>query len=139
MRRLVLDTSVFVAAFIKRGGVPGRLLKAVRDGEFELVLSPRLLAELEEVLSRPKFRRYLEAGDVPVLMEGLRRDASLVPDPVDPPPLRCDDPEDDYLIALAFHQKALIVSGDAHLLDLSDRGAPILAPVDLVGQLEVMS
>jgi uncharacterized protein len=134
VRRLVLDTGVFVSAFIKPVSVPCQLLEAVRDGEFELVISPCLLAELEEVLARPKFRRYLDSEDLPALIEGLRRDASLVPDPTDPPPFRCDDPGDDYVVSLAFHQKAIIVTGDKHLLDLGGRGAPIVMPVDLVGQ-----
>lgn len=134
MRRLVLDTSVFVSAFIKPAGVPAQLLDAARDGEFELVVSSRLLAELEEILSRTKFRHYLDSEDVPELVEGLRRDASHVPDPSGPPPFRCEDPEDDFLVSLAFHQKAIIVTADQHLLDLGGRGAPVVMPVDLVGQ-----
>jgi predicted nucleic acid-binding protein len=42
------------------------------------------------------------------------------------------DPKADYLIALAYSQKALLVSGDSHLLDLTG-GAPICAPADLLG------
>jgi predicted nucleic acid-binding protein len=45
---------------------------------------------------------------------------------------RCSaDPDDDYLIALAHDQSAIVVSGDRHLLDLADR-APILSPADLL-------
>lgn len=41
------------------------------------------------------------------------------------------DPDDDYLIALAHSQNAVLVSGDSHLLDLSG-GAPILSPADFL-------
>ncbi|MGH7722026.1 MAG: hypothetical protein ACRENL_04215 [Candidatus Dormibacteria bacterium] len=37
------------------------------------------------------------------------------------------DPDDDCLIALAQAAHAVIVSGDAHLLDLADR-APVHSP-----------
>ena len=40
---------------------PGKLVEAWRDRRFALVVSPLLLTELDEVLSRPKFARW--AGD----------------------------------------------------------------------------
>jgi uncharacterized protein len=89
-----------------------------------------LLAELEEVLRRKKFRRYVDLAAVAEYIDLLRRDATLVEDPEGPPPLRSADPDDDYLIALAHSQNAILVSGDKHLLDIG-RGAPILAPGDL--------
>jgi predicted nucleic acid-binding protein len=48
--------------------------------------------------------------------------------------LHSPDPDDDYLIALAFSQNAMLVSGDGDLLDLVG-GAPILAPGDLLDAL----
>jgi putative PIN family toxin of toxin-antitoxin system len=133
VRRVVLDTSVLVSALVG-DGPPSRLRREIRQGDFELILSPLLLDELEEVLTRPKFRRYIDLEDVAEYLDQLRRDGSHFPDPTGPAPFRCDDPDDDYLVALAFHQKAIIVTGDKHLLDLGGRGAPIVMPVDLVGQ-----
>jgi putative PIN family toxin of toxin-antitoxin system len=60
--RAVIDSSIFVSAFIGDPDAgPGRLVEAWRDRRFVLVVSPLLLAELGEVLSRPKFARW--AGD----------------------------------------------------------------------------
>jgi predicted nucleic acid-binding protein len=42
-------------------------------------------------------------------------------------PRRSPDPGDDYLLALAEAEKAVLVSGDRHLLGLDDR-FPIQAP-----------
>jgi hypothetical protein len=56
-----------------------------------------------------------------------RLDATLAPDPEGPPPIRCSDPDDDYLIALAHKENATLVSGDGHLLDLAEK-APIRSP-----------
>jgi len=131
VRRVVLDPVVLVSALITPAGVPGRLLEQVHDGSLELIVSPLLLAELEGVLRRPKFRRYVELDGVSDFLGLLRREAIAAPDPVDPGPLRSSDPDDDYLIALAFNQNAILVSGDRHLLDLVS-GAPILAPADLL-------
>ena len=96
----------------------------------ELIASPLLFEELESVLKRDKFRRYFDLDAAHKYVDLLRHDATVVPDPQDPPPLRSTDPNDDYLIALAHSQNAVLVSGDKHLLEISG-GAPILAPVDL--------
>jgi putative PIN family toxin of toxin-antitoxin system len=131
MRRVVLDPGVFVSALITPTGSPGLLLREIRGGQMELFASARLLEELGEVLYRDKFRRYVSLAAARKYMRRIRSDAIVVADPEGPPPLRSADPKDDYLIALAQSQNAILVSGDKHLLDLSG-GAPILSPVDLL-------
>ncbi|MGI8578783.1 MAG: hypothetical protein ACR2KG_12925 [Nocardioidaceae bacterium] len=49
-------------------------------------------------------------------MESFGGYADLHPDP-GPPPARVRDPDDDYLVALAEATAAVIVTGDADLLD----------------------
>jgi putative PIN family toxin of toxin-antitoxin system len=130
VKRVVLDPGVLVSALISPSGTPAKLLEDARGGALELIVSPLLLGELEEVLAREKFRRYVDRDTVRDYIALLHRDAVVADDPEDEPPLRSADPDDDYLIALAFNQKAVLVSGDKHLLDLTG-GAPILAPADL--------
>lgn len=130
MRRVVVDPGVLVSALIAPAGAPALLLAEARAGDLELVVSPLLLEELEEVLRREKFRRYVDLDTVRDYIVMLRRDAVIAPDPEPPPPLRSADPDDDYLIALANSQNAVLVSGDRHLLEIGG-GAPILAPADL--------
>lgn len=127
MRRVVLDPGVFVSALITPDGSPAKLLREARAGGLELVVSPLLLGELEDVLGREKFRRYVDLDAVREYLDLLRREALAVPDPEEPSPLRSADPDDDYLITLAQNQNAVLVTGDKHLLDI---GAPILAPAD---------
>jgi putative PIN family toxin of toxin-antitoxin system len=131
MRRVVLDPGVLVSALISPSGTPAKLLEDARNGALELIVSPLLLGELEEVLAREKFRRYVDPDTVRDYIGMLRRDAAVAEDPPGGPPLHAADPDDDYLIALAFSQKAALVSGDKHLLDITG-GAPILAPADLL-------
>ncbi len=131
MRRVVLDPGVLVSALIAPTGTPAQLLAQVNRGDLELIVSPLLLEELEEVLGRDKFRRYVDRDAVRAYIDFLHRQALTVQDPDGPPPLRCADAGDDYLIALAHDQNAVLVSGDKHLLDVGG-GAPILAPADLL-------
>jgi putative PIN family toxin of toxin-antitoxin system len=131
VRRVVVDPGVLVSALIAPTGAPAQLLAQVQAGDLELIVSSSLLGELGEVLGREKFRRYVDLDTVRVYLDRLRRHALVVPDPEGPPPLRSADPDDDYLIALAQDQNAILVSGDKHLLDIGG-GAPILAPADLL-------
>jgi predicted nucleic acid-binding protein len=51
-------------------------------------------------------------------------------------PRRSRDPGDDYLLALAESERAIVVSGDQHLLGLADR-FPIVSPQAFLEELEV--
>jgi uncharacterized protein len=129
--RAVLDPGVLVSALITPTGTPAKLLSATRDGSFELIVSPLLLEELMLVLQREKFRRYVDLGLVDRYVELLRRDAAMAADPTEPPPIRCADPDDDYLIALAHSCSAALVTGDGHLLELAG-DIPIFTPSEFL-------
>jgi putative PIN family toxin of toxin-antitoxin system len=129
--RAVLDPGVLVSALITPTGIPAKLLAATRGGSFELIVSPLLLEELKLVLRREKFRRYVDLGVVDQYVELLRRDAAMAADPTGPPPIRCADPDDDYLIALAHSCNAALVSGDRHLLDLAGE-IPVFTPSEFL-------
>lgn len=131
MRRAVLDSGVFVSVVAAPTGTSAQLLAEMLRGDLEVIVSPLLLAELEGVLRRKKFRRYMDLESVDAFLDMLRSEASLVPDPIEPAPLRSVDPKDDYLLALAFSQKSRLVSGDSDLIELSG-GAPICTPGDLL-------
>lgn len=131
MKRAVLDPSVLVSALITPTGTPAKLLAASRSGSFELIVSPLVLEELSLVLRRKKFRRYVDLDVVDQYVSLLRRDAALADDPAEPPPLRCRDPDDDYLIALAHDRAAALVSGDEDLLELAGK-IPVFTPSEFL-------
>jgi putative PIN family toxin of toxin-antitoxin system len=129
--RAVLDPGVLVSALITPPGTPAKLLTAARGGSFELIVSRLLLEELELVLLREKFRRYVDPDVVHQYLELLRRDTLTVADPAGPPPIRCEDPDDDYLIGLAHSCSAALVSGDRHLLELAEK-IPVFTPSEFL-------
>jgi putative PIN family toxin of toxin-antitoxin system len=133
--RAVLDANVIISALLAPNGSPAKVLQAWLDGDFELVLSPLLLAELERALAYPKLRKRVTAAEAEELVELLRQDADLREDPAEPPPVRSADNGDDYVIALAAAAQAVIVSGDRHLLDLGD-DLPVYSPAAFLEVLE---
>lgn len=132
--RAVLDANVLISAILSPRGTPARLLVAWQAGTFDLVVSPLLLAEVRRALAYPKLARLVPAVDADSFVEWLGRVAELAPDPAGPPPVRSEDPGDDYLVALAAAERAMLVSGDAHLTSLAPR-VPVRTPAEFLADL----
>lgn len=135
--RAVLDPNSLVSALLLRTGAPGRIVAKWRAGEFELVVSELLLAELERALAYPKLRKRIAADDAAAFVDLLRTTADIA---VDRPETRWEspDPGDDYLLSLAEGEPAMLVSGDAHLLGLAAQ-LPIRSPRAFLEMLEAES
>jgi uncharacterized protein len=133
--RAVLDPNVLVSALISPVGPSARLLLELRAGGFELVTSSNLLGELADVLRREKFRHYVDVAEVETYIEFLRLESTVLDDPEPSSEPLGDDPDDEYLIALARAARAeALVSGDSHLLRLRDV-IPVLTPREFLGSL----
>ena len=133
--RAVLDVNVLISAILSPRGTPARLLLAWQAGAFELVVSPALLAELRRALGYPKLERLVPPADADAFVVWIGRSAQLAADPEGELPVHAADPADDYLLALASVERAVLVSGDAHLTVLADR-FPVRTPVAFLASLE---
>ena len=118
MMRLVLDTNVVASAMLW-GGNPKLLLQARREKRIELFTSVAMLAELTDILARPKFEKKIAASLLTVdqLVDGYAELTQLVrPTPT---PRIVADPDDDVVIGTALAAKAdFLVTGDRGLLDV---------------------
>jgi hypothetical protein len=117
--RAVLDPNVLVAAVLSRSGAPAQIVARWLAGAFELVVSEHLLAELARALAYPKLARRVTRAEAAELVSLLRHAAIVASDPPAPRPASAD-PGDDYLLALAESARAVLVTGDRHLLALAD-------------------
>lgn len=129
--RAVLDVNVIISALLSGRGAPAGALRAWLHGEFELVVSPALLTELERALAYPKLSDRISAIDTEELLALLSRSAVLFDDLPGPPPVPSTDPDDDYVISLAADARAVIVSGDHHLTDLAGQ-MPVYTPAQFL-------
>jgi len=132
--RAVLDPNILISALLSRSGAPAQILARWFAGAFELVVSETLLAELERALTYPKLHNRLGASETADFVSLLRQAAILAPDPP-APARRSADPGDDYLLALAENEHAMLVSGDQHLLTLADE-LPIQTARGFLEQLD---
>jgi putative PIN family toxin of toxin-antitoxin system len=110
-------------------GPPYQILKAWRDGRVQLLVSPSILDEYQRIAAELalQFRNV----DLKPFLDLLTVQAEIVLAPTLPPVIR-DDPSDDKFLEAAVAEKAsYIISGDKHLLTLSEfQGIQILKPKD---------
>jgi len=128
--KLVLDTNVFISALLWYGP-PHQLLRLIEKGTFTLCITPSLLEELTDVLSRPKFSsRIKDRKTSPKeLLAAILDVAELHPDKRIKSVVK-NDPDDDRVLACALASGAkYIITGDPHLLKLKNwSGISILTP-----------
>lgn len=125
-----------MSAAISRKGIPRWVLRSLRAGLFELFACPLLLSELNEVLLRQKFRRYLSRSAALLYVSMIHERATILP--LEEVVAVTRDPDDDYLVALAQQTRAdYLVSGDGDLLDLEGNEPPrIVSPREFLEILE---
>ncbi|MBE7473763.1 MAG: putative toxin-antitoxin system toxin component, PIN family [Anaerolineales bacterium] len=124
----VFDTNVIVSALLLKHSVSRQAFDmAFASGE--LLLSLAVISELNEVLKRKQFDKYILEEERMQFLAVLVREATLIE--ITETITECRDPKDDKFLELAIGGKAAcIVSGDKDLLVLHPfRGIPILTPV----------
>ncbi len=133
--RYVFDTNVLVSALLFEHSRPGQAFRrALEMGQ--VLLSLPVLEEVNEVLSREKFERYMTAEEREEFLEALVGRARFI-DPTEQIRV-CRDPKDDKFLELAVSGGAsYIITGDKDLLVLgSFRGIEILRVDNLLKRLE---
>ncbi|HKS96429.1 MAG TPA: putative toxin-antitoxin system toxin component, PIN family [Terriglobia bacterium] len=139
LRRVVLDTSVVVAALRTRHGAANRLLRLVAGRQLVLLATPPLFLEYEDVLSRPEQR--LIHGLKPEALEQFLAELAALVEPVDVhflwrPQVR--DPSDEMVLEAAINGRAdaLVTYNVRHFSLSGDRfGIPILRPADALAKV----
>lgn len=119
-RRVVVDLNLFISGLIARG-LPSLLLAKFRQGAFTLIISSQLRTELEDVLSREKFRvRYHLDDEMREAILFLIDTKGIVVNPRGRSPVPVRDPKDEIVVATSISGHAdVIVTGDEELLVLN--------------------
>ncbi|MEX0781409.1 MAG: putative toxin-antitoxin system toxin component, PIN family [Dehalococcoidia bacterium] len=132
---IVLDTNVVVSAVlaVSPSSPPVRVLRAVRNGLFRMVLSDALFAEYRDALYRPHLvrRHQLSAEELEVILWALSETArwvQVVADVETPP-----DANDVHVWATCIASpEAMLITGDADLLAFARGRATALTPREFV-------
>ncbi len=137
--KVVLDTNVVVSGIIKEEGPPGQILDLLfQDRKFISITSLDILAEIREVLPRPKIRKYhgwtneqIDAFVTFLYAQSVVTEGKLAVK-------IARDPQDDKFLACATEGTAdYLVSGDEDLLQIKVyEGTHIVGPADFLDILQ---
>lgn len=125
--RTVIETGVVVSAILLPRAVPRQAFD-VAAARGRLLVSDETIAELDDVLRRPKFDKYVSETQRLEFLAALVRAAEVI-DVVDVV-TDCRDPRDNKFLELALSGRGShIVSGDSDLLVLHPfREITVLTP-----------
>jgi putative PIN family toxin of toxin-antitoxin system len=132
MIRVVFDTNILFSAAFKRVGVPAQVLDLVTPGILTPCVSDALMAEYEDVLTRPILRPHAaRAREVLALMAGFAVHVS----PTQKISL-CSDPDDDCFLECAVAaEAAYLVTGNLRHFPKNYEPVPIVTPRQLLSRL----
>ena len=116
--RIVIDTSVIVSALIFFSSNSMQALTFARENGV-LLTSIDTLAELNDVLSRPKFNRYITQEIRADFLASLANETEIVD--IKEKITECRDSKDNKFLELA-------VSGNADILVIGDQDLLVLHP-----------
>lgn len=105
--RAVFDTNVTVSAVLLPRSVPRQAFDAVLE-RGTILISRATIIELDDVLRRPKFNRYVPEAERLEFLAALVREAEAVG--VTETLAQCRDPQDDKFLELAVSGGRAILS-----------------------------
>jgi uncharacterized protein len=131
--RFVFDTNAIISAALLPGSVPRRALElAITRGK--LLLSTETITELDAVLRRKRFDKYLREDERLRFLAALVRESLEIK--VTETVTECRDPKDNKFLELAVSGGATcLVTGDEDLLVLkSFRTVAIVTPHEFLNR-----
>ena len=139
MIKVVLDANQFVSALLKQASNSSRLLDLVHAGDVRLLVSEKIITEIDRVIRYPKVKKIHRWSDsnLDAFIIKIIRAAQMVSGTLK---LRVieEDPTDDKYLECAIEGEAdFIVSGDKHLKNLgSFREIPIISPAEFLKRIK---
>ena len=131
--RVVLDTNILISALITKGTPPDILYQAWLNGEIEVVMTSAQVAEMKDVLARPRLKQFVHVEEADAIVENISAYAHVLTtfevENISP------DPNDNQSLAAAIDGEVdLILLGERkHMLALEEvRGIPVVTTRETV-------
>lgn len=114
--RIVIDTNILVSSILIKSSLPDVAFQVARKNGI-ILLSNATLQELQEVLTRSKFDKYISLDIRYQFLTKIKLESEqiLISELVK----ECRDPKDNKFLEVAFNGNAThIITGDQDLLEL---------------------
>ena len=114
--KIILDTNLWISFLISNNfQIIEELLE---KNKIILLYSDRLISEIDNVINRPKFKKYFSKDSVELIYELFDKQGLLIP--ITSNILLCRDEKDNFLLNLAIDGNAdYLITGDKDLLVLN--------------------
>jgi len=119
--RAVIDTNLFISGLFAEQGHTYELQELWITGAFELVVSEKILTEIEATLCKPYISKklFVFEGDEKEIIELIREKAFLITgDRYETDKIKSDHTDNKFLACALEADADYVVSGDNHLLSL---------------------
>ncbi|MBD2483396.1 putative toxin-antitoxin system toxin component, PIN family [Planktothrix sp. FACHB-1365] len=128
----IFDANIIISAVLLPESKPDLAIRKAQNSG-NILMSPEIWAELEQVLARPKFDRYISLEDRSKFLQDFFDTVILVME-VTEKIQECRDPKDNKYLELAVNGQAdYIITGDADLLVLNPfREKPVITVSDFL-------
>ena len=140
--RVVADTNVVISGLLW-GGPPNRIMKWARDGRLEIPACESTAEELRRVIQYERFLQRLSVLNVTPqeFFAYFLNLVHFVPDVENiPNVIKADRFDNIFLAMVETHHAHLIISGDRHLLKLTQyRSIEIVIPSEAVQVIETIT
>ncbi len=130
MTKVILDTNVYISAFIF-GGNPRKIIELTQNSQITIYISPSILLEIAQKL-KGKFQWNF--NQIKHIIKTLNQ-ITTITYPTKKINIIKSDPTDNKILECAVEAKAkYIISGDKHLLNLK-QNIKILTPTQFLTHL----
>jgi putative PIN family toxin of toxin-antitoxin system len=128
----VFDVNIIISAVLIPQSKPDLAIRKAQDSG-NILMSPEVWAELEQVLARPKFDRYISSEDRSKFLQDFFDTVVLIMEGTETIQ-ECRDPKDNKYLELAVNGKAnYLITGDQDLLILNPfREKPVITVTDFL-------
>lgn len=131
----VLDTNILVSAVLSKTSKARQVLDKAQDIG-KVVMSSSVLLEIEAVLFRPKFDKYVSQFERRFFLKNFLKTVEFIE--IAENIQVCRDPKDDKILALALNSKAqYIITGDQDLLVLKQFREVEIMTIDQFLKLQI--
>ncbi|MCY7334214.1 MAG: putative toxin-antitoxin system toxin component, PIN family [Pseudanabaena sp. CAN_BIN31] len=133
--RLVIDTNVLISGLLSSNSILQKIFDYATS-QATLLMSDVVQAEIENVISRHKFKKYISPEKQIKFLAALAEQVELIL--INQQIRECRDPKDDKFLELAICGTAdYIITGDADLLELHPfQNIPILKAANFLEILD---
>jgi hypothetical protein len=138
MLKVVLDANIVVSAILTTKGYPSQIVDLVIQNKLKLVISHKILKEIQKVLLYPKLRNLHQKDKdwINLFIATIKQEAVITKDNLKVNVIK-NDPSDNIYLACAIEGKAdCIISGDKHLTSIKKiKNIPILKAADFIEKI----